>query len=213
MIALAAAGLALALLATAGIARALPLTMPLLASAALVALALVLAESDPVTAETCSLAGIAAAAAMIPQTMWRAADPRMRLAIAALTLPLAAYALATASAAALPLGLAALVGGSLAGRRGAAEGWIAAAALGIAALAGGGEAPAQGMAAACLVGIAGAVPGRHGGTARIAALVLAIPCLLPVAAGLAARAPWLLAPLVTGLLSLAALIRRRPAPV
>ncbi|MCX7384972.1 MAG: hypothetical protein NT133_26935, partial [Alphaproteobacteria bacterium] len=125
-----------------------------------------------------------------------------------LALPLAAYALATTPTA-LPLGLAALLAAWVVGDDG--PGWRVTSALGIAAIAGGTGLEYPGLAAAMLVGLSGIVASRHAATARLAAAALALPCLLPVAAVLASRSPWLLLPLALGLLPLAGAGRARPS--
>ncbi len=203
MTAVLASLLALALLATGGIAAALPLVLPVLTGAALTILGWVLAGTDPLTAESCHLAGIATAAAVVPIAQGQA-RARIAAAISLIAMPLAAVALAT-SPSALWLGLAAVPAAGLLGPRAAS--WQSLAALGVAAIAGGVELEYPGLAAATLIGSGGGIAawigGRHAPAIRHACFIPALACLLPVAAALALRGPWLLAPLLIGLLPLA----------
>jgi hypothetical protein len=152
---------------------------------------------------------------MVPIAQGRA-NGRVAAAIGLAAVPLAAFALAT-SPSALWLGLATVLAAGLLGPR--VPAWQSLAALGLAAVAGGVELEYPGIAAATLLGAGGALtslwPGRHAAAIQKAAFILALACLLPVAAGLAAQSPWLLAPLLIGLLPLAGVMlgsTRQAAP-
>ena len=211
MSAIAAGWLTLAVLATADPTAAIRLLMLAAAALALFVFGWVMTGLSQAVAQACQETAIIAALAVMPLALWRGAPPTLAAVIGVVLLPLGATALATTGGAdwlAIGLVAAPLAGiGAIATRR-RAQGWIAAAGIAVAAVAAGAGTPLPGIAAASLMAVGAAFPGR---LPRGLPLLLTLPCLLPIAAALAARDPWLLAPFCAAI-GLIALGFLRPRP-
>lgn len=211
MSAIAAAWLTLFLLAATNPAATARLLMLASIALALFVLATVTAAAAPAIAGACAETAIIAALAVMPLALWHGTTPALAAVIAVVLLPLGATALATTGEADwLPIGLfaAPLAGIGAVATHQRAQGWIAATGLSVSAIAAGAGTPLPGIAAAAIMAVGAALPGQ---LPRGLPLLLTLPFLLPIAATLAARGPWLLAPLCAGLgLTAFAVLRPRP---